>query len=233
MSKSAVRSLIDTYTNVRFGLTTFNANNSTPDGGRVLFRIANMDNARRATMKTVVNSLYPFHNTPLAETMWEAYRYFSGQSVTYGNPTTTQTPHQDSCAQNVSNSACDNGGFYDAIAAGNSAYNDGTYISPFTYGCQKAFIIYVTDGDPTNDTAANASITSLIGTSCDGSSCLNDLAGYMHNNDIYSGLPGSTDCHHLHHRARRRHFGCRSGAARTNRPGGRRHLLDRPTTVVS
>ena len=187
VAKSAVRSIIDTYTTVRFGLMAFNANNSTPDGGRVLMRVANMDNARRTAMKNIVNSLNASTNTPLAETMWEAYRYFSGQSVTYGNPT-TQTPHQDSCAQNVANSACNNGGYYDALAAGNAAYNDGTYISPFTYGCQKAFIIYVTDGDPTNDSAANSAIATLTGASCSGS-CLDELTGYMHTHDIYTGLP--------------------------------------------
>ncbi|MGA9031456.1 MAG: hypothetical protein WB402_02910 [Sulfuricaulis sp.] len=188
VSKAAVRSLIDTYTTVRFGLMVFNDNNSTPNGGRVLMRIANMDSARRTAMKNIVNSIDAETNTPLAETLWEAYRYFSGQTATYGNPT-TETPHQDSCAQNVSNSACNNGGYYDAIAAGNSAYNDGTYISPFTYGCQKAFIIYVTDGDPTSDTAANSNIATLTGSSCDGTSCLDDMAGYMHTHDIYTGLP--------------------------------------------
>lgn len=189
VSKQAVRSLIDTYKTVRFGLMVFNANNSSPDGGRVLARIDNMDNTRRNAMKNIVNSLTPATNTPLAETMWEAYRYYGGLSVTYGNPSPVQTPHQDSCAQNTSKSACDSGGFYDAIAAGNSAYNSGTYISPFKYGCQKAFIIYVTDGDPTNDTAANAKIAGLTGKSCDGTSCLDDLSEYMSKNDVYSGVP--------------------------------------------
>ncbi len=193
VAKDAVNSLIDANPSIRFGLMVFNADNTLPDGGRVIMRIDTMDSARRTTMKNIVNSLTADTYTPLAETMWEAYRYYGGLSVSYGNPSPTQSPHQDSCAQNVSNSACDNGGRYDAIAAGNSAYNTGTYLSPFKYGCQTAYIIYVTDGDPTNDTAANGStkITGLSGlSSCDGSSCLDDLSDWMHNHDVYSGIAG-------------------------------------------
>lgn len=190
VAKNAVKSLIEANKSIRFGLTVFNNNDSTPDGGRVLMRVDTMDNARRTEMESIVDSLTADTYTPLAETMWEAYRYYAGLGVTYGNPSPVQIPHQDSCAQNVSNSACDNGGVYDAIAAGNAAYNTGTYISPFKYGCQTAYIILVTDGDPTNDTSANSNITGVTGASCDGSSCLDDLAGWMHGNDVYSGLPG-------------------------------------------
>ena len=200
VAKDTVKSIIDANKSFRFGLTVFNQDGPSPDGGRVLFRIDTMDDARRTAMKNVVNSLTANTFTPLAETMWEAYRYYAGLGVTFGNPSPTQTPHQDSCAQNTASSACNNGGLYDAIAAGNASYNDGTYISPFKYGCQTAYILYVTDGDPTNDTAADSNVTGLIGQSCDtttatdGStvtSCIDDLSGWMHTHDVYSGLPGN------------------------------------------
>jgi type IV pilus assembly protein PilY1 len=191
VAKDAVKGIIDANKSIRFGLMVFNMNDTTPHGGRVLMRIDTMDDTRRTMMKNIVDSLTADTYTPLAETMWEAYRYYGGLSATYGNPSPVQTPHQDSCAQNVSNSACNNGGYYDAIAAGNSAYNTGAYISPFKYGCQTAYVIYVTDGDPTNDSNANTSIQGLSGIgTCDGSSCFDDLAGWMHNNDVYGGLPG-------------------------------------------
>ena len=191
VAKDAVKSIIDANKSLRFGLTVFNYNGTTPDGGRVLMRIDTMDDARRTTMKNTVDSLTAATWTPLAETMWEAYRYFGGLTVTNGNPSPVQTPHQDSCAQNVTNAACNNGGVYDAIAAGNSAYNTGTYISPFKYGCQTAYVIYVTDGDPTYDTSTDTNIKALSGVgTCDSPSCLDELAGWMHNNDVYSGLPG-------------------------------------------
>lgn len=71
-----------------------------------------------------------------------------------------------------------------------TAESGGRYVSPFNYQCQKSYIILVTDGDPTFDTAANASIATRIGGTCDGSSCLDDLAGWMHDNDVYDGLTG-------------------------------------------
>ena len=191
VAKDAVKSIIDANKSIRFGLTVFNFDGTTPDGGRVLMRIDTMDDARRTAMKNTVDSLTAATWTPLAETMWEAYRYFGGLTVTYGNPSPVQTPHQDSCAQNVSNAACNTGGVYDAIAAGNPAYNTGTYISPFKYGCQTAYVIYVTDGDPTYDTSADTDIKALSGVgTCDSPSCLDELAGWMHNNDVYGGLPG-------------------------------------------
>lgn len=204
VAKDAVKSIIDANKAVRFGLMVFNDNNTSPHGGRVLMRIGTMDDARRTTMKNIVDSLSADTYTPLTETLWEGYRYFGGLGVTFGNPSPLQTPHQDSCAQNTSSSYCDDGKLYratngqysnssGAIVSGgtvDATYNDGTYVSPFKYGCQTAYIIYVTDGDPTNDSNANSSITTLIGSSCDGSYCLDDLAGWMHDNDVYGGLPG-------------------------------------------
>lgn len=207
VAKSAVKSLIDANKSVRFGLTIFNDNNLTPHGGRVLMRIETMSDTRRTLMKNAVDALSPDTFTPLAEAMWEAYLYYGGLSVSYGNPSPLQSPQQDSCAQNVTSSYCADGGLYratngqysdssGAIVSGapvDSSYNDGGYISPFKFGCQTAYIIYVTDGDPTNDTDANGTdkIRSLSGlSSCDGSSCLDDLAGWMHDNDVYGGLGG-------------------------------------------
>lgn len=205
VAKDAVKSIIDANKSVRYGLTVFNANNSSPDGGRVLMRIDTMSDARRTAMKNIVDSLTASTNTPLAETMWEAYRYFAGLSTTYGNPSSLQSPHQDSCAQSEGSSYCANGGLYratngeysdsssGAILTGgtvDASYNDAVYVSPFKYGCQTAYIIYVTDGDPTNDSAANSAVASLIGASCDGSSCLDDLAGWIHDQDVYASLPG-------------------------------------------
>jgi type IV pilus assembly protein PilY1 len=207
VAKSAVKSIIDANKSVRFGLTVFNDNNSTPHGGRVIMRVETMSDTRRTLMKNVVDALTANSNTPLAETLWEVYRYYGGLSVDYGNPTSLQTPHQDSCAQNVTSSFCDNGALYRAtngqysdssgvIVSGapvDASYNDGGYISPFKFGCQTAYIIYVTDGDPTSDTDADGTtrIKSLSGlSSCDGSSCLDDLAGWMHDNDVYGGLGG-------------------------------------------
>ncbi|BAV33244.1 hypothetical protein SCL_0927 [Sulfuricaulis limicola] len=218
VAKATLKDLIDSNPGIRFGLMAFNNNNNTPHGGRVLMRVDTMDDARRTTMKNIIDSLGPDTTTPLAETMWEAYRYYAGLTATYGNPSSSMTPNQDSCAQNVTSSYCNDGKLYratngqysnssGAILSGgttDTTYNDGTYISPFKYGCQTGYIIYVTDGDPTNDEAADTTIDALsgIGTptivdyyagtgfaSANHKSRLSVLAEWMSKNDVYSGLP--------------------------------------------
>lgn len=204
IAKEAVNTIIDSNRGVRFGLMVFNYNNTTPNGGRVLMRIGTMTDERRATMKALVNQITATTWTPLAESLWEAYRYFSGGNVDYGNPSPGETPEQDSCAQNDSSSNCNNGEIYNAISGqyssngvmyagtADSTYNDGSYITPFKYECQKAYVLIITDGAPTIDGNADAKIKSLTGTSCahndsdPKTSCLKDLAGYMYNNDISS-----------------------------------------------
>lgn len=228
IAQEAVNTVIDSNRGVRFGLMVFNANDpsideciamgysssdcnswytstSGPHGGRVLMRVDTMTDVRRATMKALVNNITASTWTPLAESLWEAYRYFSGGSVDYGNPSPNQAPEQDSCAQDdTSSSYCNNGEIYNAISGqyssngvmyagtANPTYNDGSYVSPFKYECQKAYVLIVTDGAPTIDEIADAKIKALTGTSCAHSdsdaktSCLKDLAGYMYNNDVYS-----------------------------------------------
>lgn len=169
IAKTATKEIIDANPGLRFGLMVFNRNNSTGlDGGRVIFKIDTMDDARRTAMKAVVDSIALASNTPLAETLWEAYRYFSGNTVDFGDNDTGTAPARDMTAE-----------------------SGGTYISPFLFSCQKAYVIYITDGDPTNDSDANTKIQTRIGGNCDGSSCLDDLAGWMNNNDVYSGLPNA------------------------------------------
>lgn len=218
VAKSTLKDLIDSNPGIRFGLMAFNNNDQTPHGGRVLMRVETMDDARRTAMKNIIDGLGPDTYTPLAETMWEAYRYFAGLTVTFGNPSPNMSPHQDSCAQNVISSYCTSGRLYratngqysnssGAIQSGgttDAAYNDGTYISPFKYGCQKAYIIYVTDGDPTADEAADTQIDALsgigtptivdqfegqLGGSANHKDRLSVLAEWMYKHDIYSGLP--------------------------------------------
>ncbi len=179
IAKDAVNEIIQANKNVRFGLMVFNTDTSSDSvntgnhGGRVIFKVDDMTDARRTSMISVVNSIIPSTNTPLAETMWEAYNYLSGSAVDYGDNDTSATPARDTSAQSGSN-----------------------YISPLLYSCQKAYIILVTDGDPTNDANANSKIKTKTGVNnCDASSanansCLDTLTGWMHTNDIVTSLPG-------------------------------------------
>ncbi len=182
LAKKVVKDIVDTTVNVRFGLMIFNRN--TPagsyNGGRIVSNIKDMTDANKTALKSIVDSLSASTWTPLSETLWEAYRYFAGLTVDYGDDDTSQTPARDTTAE-----------------------SSGTYISPFEFACQQAYIILVTDGEPTKDTSANSGIQALPGVgTCDntgnlntdsehGGQCLDDLAGYMYNNDVLTTRSGN------------------------------------------
>lgn len=228
-AKQAVTKLIDSNINVRLGLMVYNVNNSTPNGGRIVARISKLNDAWRTSLKNTVNQITGWIDpslpldtsnsnktyTPLSETLYEAYKYMSGGSVTYGGDnwdtgsaagkSPYPVPYPDICAEDASNSAYCADYDYSTVTANTidtwyGSASGGTYISPFKYQCQQTYIIIVTDGDPTNDGAATSAINSLTGgttypTPTTGgntgntSNRLDDLAGYMYNNDI---IPNST-----------------------------------------
>lgn len=188
IAKDALKGIVDANQNVRFGLMVFNENNQTPHGGRVVMKVDTMTPARRTAMKAVIGAINAETYTPLAETLWEAYHYLGGLSVDYGkgydvandSGTLTPVPDRDKTAEDAA----------------------GKYISPFTQSCQKAYIILITDGDPTNDTNADtaARIAGLAGIAAKNSgsfsgytdsSYLDELAGWMHTHDVYAGKSGN------------------------------------------
>jgi len=173
IARSTITSIINSFYSIRFGLMVFNGNDASDTdqsgnhGGRVIMKVDSMDDARRTAMKTVISGITADGWTPLSETMWEARRYFGGLSVQFGDNDPTKTPVRDTTAE-----------------------SGGNYITPLKYSCQKAFVIYITDGDPTIDTAADANIATQIGKTCTGN-CLDDLTGWMANNDINAGVDGT------------------------------------------
>lgn len=165
--------------------------------------------------------------TPLAETLYEAYRYFGGLIPDMGGRTSIDNPASNSsgvaydtwplsdyCAQDTSSSSkC---AWYDPTSVSRSTVQgyfptagssqpDTTqpaYISPLANSCEKAYVILITDGDPTSDTNRDTAIDALVngavysstritGDTSTTSDRLDDLAGYMANNDINSNISGS------------------------------------------
>ncbi len=217
IAKQAVNTLINSVRNVRLGLMVFNKNDADPHhGGRVLMAIDNMDDTRRTEMTALVNSLTghpdlcdddddddcvndPHSNdeneaaanrSPLTETLWEAAQYLGGEAVDFGNnqfpldtdPSTPVAPFfRDADAEDVSEN----------------------YISPFNFACQQVFIVIVSDGEPTNDTDVDGTISALsanpsnegqdIANDDENNGLLDELAGYLANNDIFDdGSPKSS-----------------------------------------
>lgn len=71
-----------------FGLAVFNynyPNEGNRDGGRIVSGITQMTDSTRASLLTTIDNLLAKTNTPLCETMYEAYRYFAGKGVKYGH----------------------------------------------------------------------------------------------------------------------------------------------------
>ena len=175
--QDVARNLLNSVNGVNVGLMRFN----TSEGGPVVYAMADIATAR-AGMTDAINALPASGWTPLSETLYEAGQYFAGRNVDYGDP------YGDQYGPTVS--------VADSRLSGNAA----VYNSPIEYGCQKNFVVLLTDGEPTRDTGANAKIpalpgfSGLVGNVCDGSgseSCLDDMAHYLYEADLDPDLPGT------------------------------------------
>jgi type IV pilus assembly protein PilY1 len=181
--QNAAKDTLGRLSNVNVGLMRFS---SDADGGMVLHEMAPIETAR-TTMNAEIDALSADGNTPLSETMMEAYRYWAGLDVHYGLDSRVGLTVKPS------------------VDASRTGTGLAQYRSPLGNACQKNFIVYLTDGDPTSDTNAEPTIEGLPnfstlgnlttgadnGGQCsdngasDGSGrCLDDLARYMYQKDF-------------------------------------------------
>ncbi|WMS95375.1 PilC/PilY family type IV pilus protein [Pseudoalteromonas sp. HL-AS2] len=135
----------DNKDSIDFGLMRFNGN----EGGYVLNGIGSSPDSIKAS----INNLPASGGTPLAETLWEAYLYITGQSVYYGEQVSES--ERDTIVENKNfiGTQCIEWKRKRCKKWGN-VYNY-TYISPFADSVAEAKrcdnsinIIYMTDGDP-------------------------------------------------------------------------------------
>ena len=85
--KSVLNDLLFTVDNINVGLMRFD---SSAHGGPVLFPMTDIDiddgvNNTRDTISAAVDAIVAGGNTPLAETQYEAYRYYAGLTPEYGD----------------------------------------------------------------------------------------------------------------------------------------------------
>lgn len=167
---NVITNMIYSMDGVNVGLMNFNYY----EGGRVRFPVVDITD-NRAAMKTELDSWSREMYTPLSETLYEAYLYFTGGNVTYG----------DTYADVEARRSVDDSRITDSDPSRYKSPVDADFA-----GCQKQFIIYLSDGAPTKDISADDEIQGLDGfvsttgstTDCSGSddgACLDDLAGYM------------------------------------------------------
>lgn len=166
IAKKVISELVKTTDEVNFGLMIFNQS----QGGHLEFPVSDMSTGtHRQDLVDAINGIEGETWTPLAETQYEAMRYYSGQS---------------------------------------SYFNAGTnYTSPIQYACQKNYIILMTDGMSTEDRSPVLQTICNLG-DCDadgfdpagdprksyayqGSDYLDDVAKYLHDNDMSSSLEGT------------------------------------------
>jgi len=172
--QDVAKKLVDRLNGVNIGLMRFDSssNNGGYQGGPVTLPVADIATTRD-TFKTTISSYTASGNTPLEETFWEAYLYMTGQTVKYG---LNSSPVSVASSKNTSDTT--------------------KYKSPIVEACQKNYMVYLTDGEPTEDTNAHSLIYNLLGTrpkgNCSATSttdgiCLDEMAGYM--NDYLDAAP--------------------------------------------
>lgn len=163
------------------------------DGGMVTNAIDDIED-NRAAMVAEIGGWHFAGNTPLSETLAEAYRYFSGGDVVTGNAShvcTEDDPDFGGCLTSQTQAK-------NSVAAARTGGSAGatTYDSPADYSCQKNYVVYLTDGQPTSDNSADTFITGLPdfatktgGCGASGSGrCLAALSEYMYESDLRSDV---------------------------------------------
>lgn len=162
--------------------------NKGPDGGYMRYAVRQMNSTHKAELATLVNGLDKLNdksnNGKSGLTMYEAYLYYAGLASYAGGP-----------AGNPSNGK---------VKSDAGAFSSGaTYHSPITDGCQKNFIIYISNG-PVQDNATDTNTASNFLAAIGGSTTLiplnpngsqsnmsDEYARFFANNDVYSGLVGA------------------------------------------
>ncbi|WP_024603170.1 PilC/PilY family type IV pilus protein, partial [Pseudoalteromonas sp. TB25] len=136
---SAMTQLVNDNSSIDFGLMRFNGN----DGGYVMAGLGSSHDKILGQIKKLPAS----GNTPITETLWEAYLYMTGQTVWYGQ----NTDKRDT-----------------TIERDQSGTDIPRYVSPFQQAvgaderCDNSIsLILMTDGDPTQDITRNDDIKSL------------------------------------------------------------------------
>ena len=189
-AKESITNVIKSAPSVDFGLQIFNYDDgdksSDPNGGRIVFGIDELDNTKQAAFLKIVNDELKAQTwTPLCESLYESYNYFAGKAVDFGNDDQSQgksytknKPPRDT-----------------------SIESSGKYITPFNNCNSKAYVILITDGEPTYDNGADTKIKALTSEE-DGntvnfngtkykSNYLAGLAGWMNDYDVNLNLDGS------------------------------------------
>ena len=166
--KDVTYNVVDSSNNINIGLMRFDSS-SPYDGGSVRYPVEDV-NAARGDFKSRLKNFTASGGTPLSEVLYENYLYWAGKEVKYGN------------TANPSN----------AVGVAVPGTGNKIYESPIKFTCQKNFNIYLSDGEATVDGDADGLIQAIpgfltsVGSCVD--NCLDELAQFMHEQDVYDLL---------------------------------------------
>lgn len=165
VAKGALTDLVSSTDGVRFGLMVFNRTSTVgvADGANVSYAIRRMgsdlsdpDSSNRNQLNAAILSTTASSRTPLTESLYEAYLYFSGRAPQWGTSTVAASGGGQVSTGRDTTAVCT------AVGAGCPAI--GVYRSPMLNNpttaapasCQKNFVVMITDGGPEDDTQADA-----------------------------------------------------------------------------
>jgi type IV pilus assembly protein PilY1 len=184
IAKAVISSLVQSTTGVRFGLMTYyypgggsigaggTFLNAVPPGFATSYTSTVKDMStifsgtytNRQALSDTIQTLTPQGDTPLGEALFEALEYFEGGTPQFGATIGVTS------------------------ATGGTGTN---YHSPIQYGCQKNYVILITDGMSNEDTSAAMNLIKTTYGSWDGGFC----SGY--GTPAYTTCNGSDENHSL------------------------------------
>ncbi len=184
--QDVISRMVKSSSGMNIGLMSFNDNDLGTGGGRVVSPMGYIEDVR-ADFLSKVNNLNANGSTPLAETLFEAMRYYQGADIFQGGAES----HQD--AKDINDAS--------------------KYQSPIISECQPNKVILLTDGQPqfdanindpnttglykyypdykTNDIWTRSVIENTIG-NCNGN-CLDEVARYMNEHDLSANYSNDED----------------------------------------
>jgi len=158
----------------------------------------------RDVIESILDAQTPYGGTAIVESLYEAARYFRGDSVDLGAfaPQSWDTALQSYTGGNIEAAHPASYTPSNAFSGGGGAAN---YQSPINGSCQPNYVVLLSDGRPTvlND---QGKIETFLGTSCvdesngilndvtdwkDSANCGKELASFLANTDQIPSLPGS------------------------------------------
>ncbi|MBI2961731.1 MAG: pilus assembly protein PilY, partial [Betaproteobacteria bacterium] len=172
--------------------------NDNVDGGYVRFAVRQMISANKTALATMVNNLHILgdkgNNATFSLLMYEAYAYFAGIPARAGFGK-VKRDYAGNTAYNPLAAALPGNAFTSASSV--------QYVSPIVSGCQKNFIIVISNG-PASDNASSLAAAETLLTGIAGgapttiaitpdgeqNNWMDEYARFMANNDCNANFPG-------------------------------------------